>query len=246
MADEAGEPFRIDVHHHIAPPLYRAELVARKVGPRHMLDWTPESSLADMDRSGIATAVTSITEPGVRLGDDAATRILARQCNEYAARLGADYPGRFGFFASLPLPDIEASLGEIEYSLDVLKADGILLYTSYGTTYLGASELDPVMAELDRRKAVVFTHPRRIDCLQDIIPDVPASTIEFGAEISRAAANLVFGGTTTRYPSIRFILPHAGGTVPFLIERFLVNAARTGHCRACAERRAPRIEKIPL
>jgi predicted TIM-barrel fold metal-dependent hydrolase len=221
VAARAATSSRIDVHHHIAPPRHATELMARQIGPRYLLDWSAAKSLEDMDRAGIAAAVTSITEPGVRLDDDAAARALARNCNEYGARLAIDHPGRFGFFASLPLPNIDDSLREIEYALDVLGAQGIFLFTSYDGKYLGDPAFEPIMAELDRRQAVVLTHPRRIDCLQGIIPDVSASIIEFGAEISRAAARLLFTGSVARHPRIRFILPHAGGAVPFLMERFL-------------------------
>ena len=226
LAEPGAPPRWIDVHHHIAPPRYVAELVARRIGPRHLVDWSVAKSLDDMDRGGIATAITSITEPGVRLGDNDAARALARECNEYGARLAADHPGRFGFFASLPLPDIAGSLSEIAHALDGLGAEGIFLFTSYDGKYLGDPVFEPIMAELDRRGAAVLIHPRRIDCLKDIIPDVSSSIIEFGAEISRAAARLLFTGTVVRHSRIRFVLPHAGGTVPFLMERFFQVATR--------------------
>lgn len=211
---------RIDVHHHIAPPRYAAELIARKIGPRYLLDWSAAKSLDDMDRAGVTTAIASITEPGVRLSDDDAARALARECNDYGAKLATDHPGRFGFFASLPLPDIDASLAEIAHALDTLHAAGIFLFTSYDGKYLGDPLFEPILAELDRRGAAVLVHPCRLDCLQDLIPDVSQSIIDFGAEISRAAARLLFTGAVVRHPHIRFILPHAGGTVPFLMERF--------------------------
>ena len=216
----------IDVHHHFAPPRYVSELMSRKLGERPVLEWTPRKSIEDMDRAQVATSITSITEPGIRFGDDDAARRLARECNEYAARLVEDYRGRFGVFASLPLPDIESSLRELEYALDTLHADGVILYTSYDGKYPGHPDFKPLMAELNRRNTVALLHPRRIDCCQDLIPDVSASTIEFAAETCRGAANLLFSGTASSHPDIRFILPYAGGAVPFLIERFVRVAAR--------------------
>src|SRR5207249_1456213 len=121
----ALKPHRIDTHHHIAPPKFVDEMRALLQPPT--LAWTTEKSLEDMDRAGVATSITSITTPGVWIGDHAQGRRVARECNDYAARLVVDYPGRFGMFAALPLPDIEASLREIEHGLDVLKADGICL-----------------------------------------------------------------------------------------------------------------------
>src|SRR5258708_7044045 len=140
----AGKPHRIDVHHHLSPPLYVSDLVRRKMGERPTLDWSPAKSIEDMDQGGVATSVTSITTPGVWFGDDAAARDMARICNDYAAQLRSDYPGRFGIFASLPLPDIDGSLREIEYALDTLKADGVGLMTSFGDRWLGHPSFAPV------------------------------------------------------------------------------------------------------
>jgi predicted TIM-barrel fold metal-dependent hydrolase len=156
-ASDAAKSFRIDVHHHISPPAYIKETFKLQQPPT--LAWTPEKSLEDMDKAGVAVAITSITTPGVWLGDDAQGRHLARLCNDYAATLAADHPGRFGVFAALPLPDREGSLREIEYGLDVLKADGIALLTNYRDKWLGDPAFDPVMEELNRRKAIVYTHP---------------------------------------------------------------------------------------
>ena len=182
----SGKPHRIDMHHHIAPPKFIAELRSLLQPPT--LNWTPQRSIEDMDRAGVATAITSITTPGVWIGDDAQGARLARECNDYAAQLVADHPGRFGIFAALPLPDIEASLREIEYALDVLKADGVALFTSYRDKWLGDPAFEPVMAELNRRKAVVYTHPEAPLCCRGLIPEIDESVIEYGTDTSRAIA----------------------------------------------------------
>jgi 6-methylsalicylate decarboxylase len=222
-------PHRIDVHHHLAPPRWIADVVVgRKTGQRPLADWTPQRSIEDMDRGGVATSIVSISEPSVWFGDDAAGRALARDCNEYGARLVADHPGRFGQFAILPLPDVEGSLREIEHAFDTLKADGVCLMTSYQSKYLGDPAFAPVMDELNRRKAVVFTHPVRPDCCRNLVPDVPEPVIELGTDTTRTVASLLFSGTVTRCPDIRFIWSHGGGTVPFLTMRFvgLANARK--------------------
>jgi len=211
----------IDVHHHLAPPAYIADLAKRKLGERPTLEWTPEKSLADMDSAGVATAVLSITTPGVWFGDDAAAVPLARACNEYGAKLAADGARRFGMFAVLPLPDVDASLREIEYALDTLKVDGIGLFTSYGDKWLGDPAFAPVMDELNRRKAVVYTHPTDPGCCRNLLAGVPGPVIEYGTDTTRTIASLVFTGTASRCPDIEFIFSHAGGTMPFLIERFV-------------------------
>jgi predicted TIM-barrel fold metal-dependent hydrolase len=213
-------PHRIDVHHHHTPPPYLAALVARNVsGP--VRDWTPEKSLADMDQAGIATAVTSITTPALRFLDEAGARRVARECNEYSAKLVADSKGRFGMFAALPMPHVDATLHEIAYALDALKADGIAFLTSYGDKWLGDPAFAPVMDELNRRRAVAYTHPTTANCCGKLIPDVPESIIEWGTDTSRTIASIVFSGTAQRCRDIAFIFSHGGGTMPFLTERFV-------------------------
>jgi predicted TIM-barrel fold metal-dependent hydrolase len=220
--DNAG---RIDVHHHFCSPHYVAT-VDRVVGLQTVLrEWTPEKSLADMDRAGVRTAILSVTTPGLNFGDDAAGRALARESNEYAVELRRAHPGRFGLFAALPLPDVEGALREIAYALDVLAADGVGLFTSYGMRWLGDPHFDPVLEELDRRAAVVFVHPTVCDACRNLIPDVHEAVIEYGTDTTRAIAGLVFSGAASRYRRIRFIFSHAGGTMPFLIGRFTGLAA---------------------
>jgi 6-methylsalicylate decarboxylase len=211
----------VDVHHHLAPPAYIADLNRRKLGLPPTLEWTPEKSLADMDTAGVGTAILSITAPGVWFGDAAAATALARACNEYGVKLAADYPRRFGTFAALPLPNVDASLREIEYALDTLKADGIGLFTSYSDKWLGDAAFAPVMDELNRRKAVVYTHPTDAQCCVNLIAGVPEPIIEFGTDTSRTIASLLFTGTASRCPDIKFIFSHGGGTMPFLIERYV-------------------------
>jgi 6-methylsalicylate decarboxylase len=184
-----------------------------------------------MDRAGVEVAVLSVSEPGVWYGDDAAARHLARSCNEYTARLVADHPGRFGSFASVPLPDTDGSLAEIAYSLDILRAQGICLLTSYAGMYLGHPAFDPVLAELDRRGATVFVHPVRPSCCRGALKHVASTIIEMPSDTTRAIANLLVHGTTARFPRIRFIFAHAGGTLPMLairIRDFIISTRAAG------------------
>ena len=214
----AGRVHRIDVHHHVVPPSYLAEIASRRSGAPAL--WTPELSIEDMDGSGIAKSVLSLIQPGVWFGDVDEARRLAREANDYGAGVARDFPGRFGLFATIPLPDAEGSLREIEYGLDVLRADGIGLMTSYGTRYLGDTLFAPVWEELNRRKAVVYTHPLAPECCRNPIPGVSAAAIEYATDTTRTIASLVFSGTAARYPSIRWIFSHGGGTMPFLLSRF--------------------------
>ena len=218
---------RIDVHHHVFPPAFIAKLIendhylARGVA-RH---WTPQASIEDMDSAGVATAITSITAPGFAIAEPAVLFKISRECNEYAARMAADHRGRFGFFASLPLPDVDASLKEIAYALDVLKADGIGFLTSYRDKWLGDPAFAPVMDELDRRKALAYVHPTTPDCCRNLLPGIPDWVIEFPADTTRTIASLLFSGTIARLRGIRFIFAHVGGILPLVTEH-LVRAAQ--------------------
>src|SRR5262249_28770055 len=173
------------------------------LGNAPMANWSPQKSLDDMDKAGVATVIASPTTPQVKFLDrDTAARIT-RESNDYARTLGVDHPGRFRMFGMVPLPHIDATLTEIEYALDTLKADGISMLTSYGDKWLGHPDFAPVMDDLNRRKAVVYTHPTTASCCVDLVRDVQESVVEFGTDTSRAIASLVFSGTSRRCPDIR-------------------------------------------
>jgi predicted TIM-barrel fold metal-dependent hydrolase len=216
----------IDVHHHLYPPDFVAALGRAELTLAQAKEWSPARSLEDMDKAGVATSIVSITTPGVSFLEKDAARALARECNDYAARLASDHRGRFGSFAILPWPDVDGSLREIEYSLDTLKADGIGMLTNYGDKWFGDPYFAPVFEELNRRKAVVYTHPTSANCCRNALPGIPDTAVEYGTDTSRAIVRTVFSGASLRYPDIRFIFSHAGGTMPFLVER-LVNLAKT-------------------
>jgi 6-methylsalicylate decarboxylase len=215
----------IDVHHHIVPPFYLAQNRHRiaesrggQISPA-WLGWTPEKALADMDKHGVTTAVISLSTPGVWFGDAREACDMARRCNDYAAQLAHSHPRRFGRFATIPLPDIDGSLREIEYACDVLGAEGVGLLTSYGDRWLGDPLFEPVLADLDRRSAVVFVHPTTPTCCLNIMPGIAPQIAEVPHDTSRAIINLLFTGALTRHRNIRFIFAHAGGTLPMIAGR---------------------------
>jgi len=221
QAAPPARPYRIDIHHHFAPPAWVTEVKGRPLLQPANTTWTPEKSIEDMDRGGVAAAVVSITNPGLWFGDAPMTRRLARACNEYGATLVRDHPTRFGLFAAMPLPDVDGTLREIEYALDTLKADGIGLFTSYGDRWLGHADFRPVMAELHRRKAVVHVHPTAANCCRnlDYASGVGPGSLEYGTDTTRAITGVAFSGDAAKFPDIRFIWSHAGGTAPFLASR---------------------------
>lgn len=226
QAAAPARPFRIDTHHHFSPPGFVAEIVARNTGQRPLMEWTVQKSLEDMDKSGVATSILSISEPGVWFGDHAAARKLARECNEFGARLIADHPGRFGQFAILPLPDLDGSLREAEYALDTLRADGICMMTSIDGKYPGDPAFEPLMDELNRRKAVIYFHPYRAPCCQNLLPQGSGLGGELVNDTTRAIASVLVSSTVVRCPDIRFIWSHGGGTVPYITGRLAGAAQR--------------------
>jgi predicted TIM-barrel fold metal-dependent hydrolase len=215
---------RIDVHHHYIPPVHSDIMATKRSGGRPP-KWTPQMSLDEMDKSGIATAIVSLVQPGAWFEDDIPlSRRIARECNDYGAKMIQDHPGRFGLFAAISPPDTDGSLKEIEYVFDTLKADGVGLFTSYGDKYLGDPSFEPVYAELNRRKAVVYVHPTTPNCCGKIVPGIGPSTIEFATDSTRTITHIVFSGVATKFPDIRWIFSHAGGTLPFLTARLEIVA----------------------
>ena len=241
----AAKPRRIDVHHHIIPPVQAAAFTRHHLRPSK---WSVEGSLDGYGqgrRSRPRSRRFRIRASG--LARPARNRRkLARDCNEYAAKLEGDHPGRFRSFAAIPLPDTEGSLREIEYALDVLKAEGIALWTNYSGKYLGDPAFVPVFEELNRRKAVVYTHPTGPTCCTNLIKGVSEGTIETATDTTRTIASLLFGegGTALRFPDIRFIWSHSGGTLPFLISRFSSRRRRRTPIRACRTAPVPLLQKF--
>ena len=220
----AANPGRIDIHHHFQPDIYYAFQRAYGKG-FDTNQWNLAKDLEDMDQAGTAVAFLSLTTPGFNFGEMNEIRKVSRGCNEAAAKLCADHPGRFGSFATIPLADTEGALHETEYALDTLKADGIALYSNYGDVWLGHATFAPVYEELNRRKTLVYVHPVLANCCaslsvaKDGVPNEIAM-IEFGTDTTRAIASLIFSGMTTKFPNITWIFSHGGGVMPFLIERF--------------------------
>ena len=223
--------YRVDVHHHFGPPTWVAAMRAggqlrSAENPMGLLSpanttWTVEQTLEDLDRGGGAAAMISITNPGLYLGDRAQAIRLARECNDFGAGVVQAHPTRFGLFAAMPLPDVDATLREIEYAYDQIHADGVGFMTSYEDTWLGDLAYRPVMEELDRRHAVVFVHPTAASCCRGLnyAVGVGPSSLEYGTDTTRAITGVVVNGYAHAFPNIRWIWSHGGGSMPFLAER---------------------------
>ena len=226
---EAASSGRIDVHAHCVPPELKAAVAASAPLFRGFAAWSVPSALEMMDRQGIATAMLSMAFSGGLFGDAddvAAARRLARSSNEVEAEAIRSHPDRFGGFACLPLPDVDGALAEIDYALGTLGLDGVILLTNANGVYLGDSRLDPVFDELNRRGTVVFLHPTSPACADRTSLGYAPPLIEFVFDTTRAVTHLVLSGTLERCPDLRLIVPHAGGTIPYLAERIDLIASR--------------------
>ena len=223
----AGARTRVDIHQHFVSPAFLATITAKNAtmkipGLAAWKDFSPARAVETLDRVGTETGMLSITAPGVWFGDPQEARRLAREMNEFAAaRMVSAYKGRFGLFAVLPLPDVPGTLEEIAFAFDSLKADGVGMLTSYGNRWLGDASFSPVLEELNRRKAIVYTHPTDAQCCQDLIPGVANQMLEYPTDTTRTIASLIVSNTATKYPDIRFIFSHAGGTITSVAGRLL-------------------------
>lgn len=186
------------------------------------------------DKLNIVKSYLSVSSPGVHLvpRDNELARKISRECNTVASEAKAKYPDRFGFWASLPLPDVEGALDEMIHAFDVLKADGVAVYTNTHGYYLGDTAFEPVWKELNQRHAIIFVHPTTPCCLEQgatsevscrtatPLQNFPRPIFEFFFDTARAVINLFYSGVVNRYPNIKYVIPHAGGCLPPLIERF--------------------------
>ncbi|KAG6558066.1 hypothetical protein Mapa_000246 [Marchantia paleacea] len=208
---------RIDTHAHFVPPFYYDILKSKGLdaGGREVPKWNVSEHLQLMNLLKIETAILSVSTPGARLPgyDVQRARNLARELNEYGHMLAVTYPGRFQFFATLSLPDLEGSIEEAIYALDTLKAAGVVLLANSEGEYLGHKRYDPLMEVLNARETTVFIHPNTVP--GDATEGVPQFVIDFLLDTTRAAACLVLNNVTGRYPNLHWILAHSGGFMPF-------------------------------
>jgi 6-methylsalicylate decarboxylase len=220
-----ASPRRIDVHFHHIPPLYSEAVYAAGRGPAigRYPDWTPQLALELMDRHGIEVALTSLAQPGVGFGTPESAQALARRCNDYAAELVARWPRRFGAFATVPMWTVAGAIEEVAYCFDTLEFDGVSLFASYGERFLGDPSFDPLLEVLNERNAVVFLHPGLHPSSKGLTLPWPAFMMEYLFDTTRAAVNLLFSGAIARFPRVKFILPHAGGLVPYFAWRLSVS-----------------------
>lgn len=219
----------VDIHAHFIPSIYRNALEREgieTVDGYPMPSWTRETALELMDRRGLRAQVVSVSAPGVDVIPAMDRSAVVRAVNEEAAALVQWRSGRFGAFGMLPLPDVDVTLREIEYLYDVLKLDGVGLYTNVQGAYLGDPKFRDVFAELDRRHATLFIHPVAPLGFESLDTGMPAPTLEYPFDTTRTVITMVRSGLMDDFRNLKIILPHGGGTLPFLASRTALHAAR--------------------
>lgn len=213
-----------DMHSHMIPESYLDAVKAHGMEMDEMYpipSWNVEAHLEFMDQAGIRTSVLTMPAPQPYFGDGAESAAVCRRFNEEAAALKALYPGRFRFCAALPLPDVDKALEEARYALEVLGADGVKLASNSYGQYLGDPELEPLMAYLNSRKAVIITHPHKPSSVNDrLVASVPLASYEYLAETTRSILNMVAHDVLVRYPDLKVVVPHCGSFLPNALPRF--------------------------
>lgn len=211
---------RIDVHQHVVPPFWASELPRHGGDPSgwHSPDWSPDAALAFMDDQQIATGILSLTAPGVKGWPREDRRVMARRVNDYTAGLVARRPNRFGNFATVPLPDVEGAIAEVDHALGTLGADGVILLTNYDGVYLGDPAFRPLWERLDDLSAVVFIHPSAPAI--PVLDGSPGPVVDYPFDTTRAAVQMVQNDVLDRLTRTKIILSHAGGFLPYASHRF--------------------------
>ncbi|MFE4501897.1 amidohydrolase family protein [Rhodococcus sp. NPDC056743] len=224
-----NHPDRIDVHQHILPPEYSQWLRRQGVAGAGGIDlprWTVDGALEVMEAFGTTRSILSVSTPGVHLGDDREARAMARVVNDYAAQVVSEHHDKFGFFATLTLPDVDGAIAEANRAFIELGADGVVLIANSRGTYLGDPSFDPLMEELNQHNAVVFVHPGELP--GESVDGIPSFAMDFLLDTTRAAFNLVKCNIPRRFPNIRFVLSHAGGFLPYASHRISLAMVATG------------------
>ncbi|WP_082936785.1 amidohydrolase family protein [Pseudomonas citronellolis] len=218
----------VDVHQHVIPDFYAAELEKRGMNVfagAPLPAWSDRSALTYMDAQEVSSAILSLPAPAVCFGERKQAATLARRCNEFMAKAAQTHPARFGGFAAIPQREPGDACVEAVYALDQLGADGVQLLASDGQHFLGEPQFEELIAELDKRKAKVFVHPNMHATSQSLALGTPGYLVEFACDTTRAAVNLILSGTMERYPNISWILAEGGGCLPYVAWRVsLANA----------------------
>lgn len=240
MKNSKQKAYRVDVHHHAIPPevlkLF-SDLGINKMGGVSISPFDPNQTLKFMDHALIKTSVVCLSDVGSSFEEEENAVIIAKKSNQFYYQLRKSYNGRFGAFATLPLPYVESSIDELKHALDTLDLEGVMMLSNNNGVYLGDPSLDPIMKELNKRKAVVCVHPSQSPGFQESKTlKFPGFLLDFVFDTTRAITNMVFNKTVKKYPNIKFIFAHMGGTAPYLMERIALGMLESQHHTLSSEK----------
>ncbi len=215
-----AETKKVDFHSHAILPSYinglkklKIDAVAEEGFP--LPKWSVENHLQFMSDAEINFSILSMPTPHISNFE------VAREINEEFSAICKKYPDKFGFVATLPFPDVEGSITEIDYAIKKLGALGFKVASNSEGVYLGDERLDPIFAELNRQKALVIMHPSPARQLprENVITGRVMALYEYPADTTRAVLNMLANGTLEKYPDIKFVVPHCGSFLPYMKQR---------------------------
>jgi aminocarboxymuconate-semialdehyde decarboxylase len=217
---EVTAPMVIDVHAHYYPDRYLEAIGRPELPPPTALlhQLTIDERLSLLDRTGVDTQVLSVSQAQPYLPAAGAAAEAAKVGNDIYADLCAAHPGRFLVFAALPLPHVDLALDEITRAADISSVVGFTIGCSVNGHQLDDPIFEPLFAELDRRQSVILLHPVGQEDTPWLGPRL-AWLVGATFEDTAAALRLVQSGMLDRYPGVTFIVPHLGGSIPFLAAR---------------------------
>lgn len=233
---------KIDIHNHYYPETY-FQMIRDLAGDDYTFDTDPTGTtiiefrgarffgiqppmtdvslrLEAMDRAGIDVQVLSVSVPNVYFaGIDDEPRI-ARGINDAYAEVIAQHPQRFKGFASIPMDTPDAALAELERALDELKLNGAILLSHIRGKPLTDPRFRPFFEEANRRRLCVLIHPMMPAGMADQLRDyVLGPIVGFLFDSTLAVARMCYDGLLRDFPDIRWVVPHLGGAIPYLMAR---------------------------
>ena len=229
----------IDIHNHFYPPEYLKEVegsgkntvLKRDEQDRLLLVYSgdynivlkshydPGERIRMMDKKGLDMQVLTMTTPGVDIEEPSYGVKLTKIVNDAMADVIDKYPGRFSALATLPMKNPEAAVKELERSVEELGLPGAMIFTNVVGEPIDSKRFWPIYEKAEQLNAPIMIHPTSPTDIGLMDPYRLVPLIGFPFETTVAISRLVFSGVLEKYPNVKFILSHLGGTIPYLAER---------------------------
>ncbi len=222
MTADAAENFsrRIDFHAHAILPSYVTALKTLGIDAAAeegfpLPKWSAENHLQFMDTAGIDFAILSMATPHI------SDKNAAREINHEFAELCRRFPKKFGFVATLPLPNVESSIDEFKFATEKLGALGVKVASNSDGVYLGDERLDPIFAALNEKNSLVIIHPSPARLLprEGVVTGKVMALFEYPTDTTRAILNMLANRTLEKFPRLKVIVPHCGSFLPYMKQR---------------------------